>query len=308
MKIIPLPNALGAEVRDLDLGREIPDAVFESLYQAYLDHLLLLFRGQRIDDAGLLRAASRFGELMMPPAAHERSGSQVSDAPPEITVVSNVKVGGVAIGELGDGEVVWHSDYSFKEVIGGMRVLHGVKIPPHSAGGSTAFANMYAAFDELPAALRSLALEGFIRHDTRYDTNRNLRVSARAVGAREDPQGPLHPIASTHPETGSNSLFLGRRLAHGIAGMVADRSDALLDALWAHATQAHFSYEHFWQPGDVVLWDNRCTMHRRGPFDATQERILHAAQVKGHRPFRAVEAQDKPAHPRAAASRQRAFA
>ncbi|VTU16217.1 Alpha-ketoglutarate-dependent 2,4-dichlorophenoxyacetate dioxygenase [Variovorax sp. PBL-H6] len=297
MKIIALPNALGAEVVGLDLTREIPEADFQMLYQAYLDHLLLLVRGQKIGDDDLLRLASRFGELMLPPAAHERSGHQVSDAPPAITVVSNVKVNGLPIGELGDGEVVWHSDYSFKEVVGGMRVLHGVKIPPAEAGGTTWFANMYAAFDTLPPDLRQVALQRAIRHDTAYDTNRNLRMGAKPG----ESSGPVHPIVNTHSETGANSLFLGRRLAHAIDGLPAGESDRLLDAMWQHATQDRFTYEHHWRQGDVVLWDNRCTLHRRGPFDARQERILHAAQVKGDRPLRAPDAHSRPPHPRARA-------
>lgn len=306
MKIVPLPHALGAEVLGLDLSRDIPRDVFETLYQAYLDHLLLLFRGQRIGDPDLVRVAGLFGELMLPPAAHERSGHQVSDAPPEITVVSNVKVGGVPIGELGDGEVVWHSDYSFKEVIGGMRVLHGVKIPPASAGGSTFFANMYAAYEGLPAELREVALAGHIKHDTAYDTNRNLRMGAQPVDDPRQAKGPEHPIVSTHPETRANSLFLGRRFKHYIVGYPVEESDRLLDALWAHATQDRYTLEHVWQEGDVVLWDNRCTLHRRGPFDAAQERILHAAQVKGHRPYRDPEAASLPPHPRAQAQRRAA--
>jgi taurine dioxygenase len=298
MKIVPLPCALGAEVLDLDLTREFSDAQFETLYQAYLDHLLLLFRDQPIGDQDLVRLARRFGELMLPPAAHKRSGHQVSDAPPEITVVSNVKVDGVPIGELGDGEVVWHSDYSFKDVPGGMRVLHGVKIPPASAGGSTAFANMYAAWDGLPADLREIALTHHIRHDTAYDTNRKLRLGAVPVDDPRQAQGPRHPIVSTHPETRANSLFLGRRFKHCVDGLELDESDRVLDALWASATQDAHCYVHEWRQNDVVLWDNRCTLHRRGPFDASHERILHAAQVKGHRPFRDPQAASLPAHPR----------
>ncbi len=299
MRIVPLPQAMGAEVLDLDLTRDIPESQFAVLYQAYIDHLLLLFRGQTIGDTDLVRLARRFGELMMPPGAHERSGHQVSDAPPEITVVSNVKVNGVPIGELGDGEVVWHSDYSFKEVPGGMRVLHGVKIPPASAGGSTAFANMYAAWDNLPPDLRDIALTHHIKHDTAYDTNRNLRLGAVPVDDPRLASGPMHPIVSTHPETRANALFLGRRYKHYVAGLELAESDRVLDALWAHATQDAHVYVHGWQAGDVVLWDNRCTLHRRGPFDSSQERILHAAQVKGHRPFRDPQAASLPPHPRA---------
>jgi taurine dioxygenase len=304
MKIVPLPGVMGAQVLDLDLTQDIPDEQFDLLYQAYLDHLLLLFRGPPVSDPDLVRLSRRFGELMLPPAAHERSGHQVSDAPPEITVVSNVKVNGVPIGELGDGEVVWHSDYSFKEVPGGMRVLHGVKIPPASAGGSTAFANMYAAWDSLDAGLREIALTHRIRHDTAYDTNRNLRLGAVPVDDPRLATGPMHPIVSTHPETHANSLFLGRRYKHYVDGLAIEESDRVLDALWAHATQDAHVYVHEWQQHDVVLWDNRCTLHRRGPFDSTQERILHAAQVKGHRPVCDPRAAALPPHPRAQAAQR----
>lgn len=129
MKIVPLPCSLGAEVIDLDLSSPLSSIDAAILKEAYLNHLLLLFRNQKIHDEDLIKVSSIFGELMLPPAQHERASIQESDAAPEITVVSNVKVNGVPIGELGDGEVIWHSDYSFKEVVGGMRILHGIKIP-----------------------------------------------------------------------------------------------------------------------------------------------------------------------------------
>lgn len=299
MKIRPLPFALGAEVSDLDLRHEIPKDTFSELYQAYLDHLVLVFRRQDISDHDLVAVARLFGDLMMPPAAHERSSHQVSDAPPEITVVSNVKVNGVSIGELGDGEVVWHSDYSFKEVPGGMRILHGVKVPPASAGANTWFANMYSAFDELPHDLKTIALNGSIKHDTAYDTNRNLRMGAKLSDDPMQGPGPVHPIVSTHPETKANSLFLGRRLNHYVVGYSRQESDEILDALWEHATREPHCIEHCWEPQDIVLWDNRCTLHKRGPFDSSYERILHAAQVAGHRPYRDPNAAALRPHPRA---------
>ena len=285
LQIIPLESALGAEVLGLDLSKPIPEGVARELKQAYLDHLLLLFRNQKSQDQDLIRVSQIFGKLMMPPAAHERSNLQANNALPEITVVSNVKINGVPIGELGSGEVVWHSDYSFREIIGGMRILQGLKIPPRGAGGTTEFANMYAAYDDLPANMKEFLLTASIQHDTAYDTNRTLRMGAKPVDDPSKGNGPIHPVVSTHPETNCNSLFLGRRLAHYLMGQPLAVSEGILDRLWAHATSEQYVYRHEWAEGDVVLWDNRCTIHRRGPFDSTQERILHAAQVLGHKPF-----------------------
>jgi taurine dioxygenase len=298
MKITPLPGSLGAEVTDLDLSLALSNADATVLKEAYLNHLLLLFRNQKIGDDDLIRVSSIFGEIMLPPSQHERASIQESNAAPEITVVSNVKINGVPIGELGDGEVIWHSDYSFKEVVGGMRILHGIKIPPSTEGGSTEFANMYAAFNDLPADLKDYALTHSIKHDIAYDTNRALRMGATPVTDPSQGKGPIHPMVSTHPESHCNSLFLGRRLAHYVIGESLEESEKILDRLWEHATQERYIYKHEWAKNDVVLWDNRCVIHRRGPFNSSHERILHAAQVVGHKPFMAKDAASLKPHPR----------
>lgn len=296
-EIVPLDAALGAEVRGLDLGC-LDDASYALLHRAFLDHLVLLVRGQKITDDELVALARRFGEIALPPSASERSTHQHFDGPPEITVVSNVRVNDVPVGELGDGEVIWHSDYSFKEVPAGMRLLCALEIPPANAGGNTQFLNTYAAYETLPEDLKRIVHGRTIKHDTAYDTNRNLRLGAEPVTDVRLSPGPLHPIVTTHQESGYNSLFLGRRLLHYVTGMTVEDSEALLDRLWAHATQPRFIWEHEWRVGDVVLWDNRCTLHRRGPFDGNTRRLMHAAQVRGQRPVEAPDARTRPPHPR----------
>ncbi len=297
IEIEPSAAALGAEIRGLDLNR-LDDPSFAVLHRAFLDHLVVLIRGQRLTDDALVAVARRFGELELAPSAKERSSHQHAEGPPEITVVSNVKVKGLPIGELGDSEVIWHSDYSFKEVPASMRLLYALEIPPPSAGGNTQFLNNYAAYDTLPTALKNRVHGMTIKHDTAYDTNRNLRLGAAPVMDVRLSPGPNHPIVATHPETGCNALFLGRRLKHYVNGLALEDSEALLDSLWAHATQPCFIWEHEWRTGDVVMWDNRCTSHRRGPFDPSVRRVLHAAQCKGSRPAEAPGAGARPAHPR----------
>jgi taurine dioxygenase len=298
LEILPFDAALGAEIRGLDL-RRLDDESFRILNRAYLDHLVVLLRGQDLSDPQLVELAGRFGPIEMPPSASERSAHHQFDGPPEITVVSNIKVGGTPIGELGDGEVIWHSDYSFREVTAGMRLLYALEVPPAGTGASTEFCNTYAAYDHLPPALKVRVHGATIKHDTAYDTNRNLRRGAREVADVRLGHGPNHPIVYTHPETGCNALFLGRRLKHYVNGLELDESEAMLDELWAHTVQPRFCMAHDWRAGDIVLWDNRCTLHRRGAFDSRSRRVMHAAQVRGQRPVEAPDARSRPPHPRA---------
>ena len=296
IEIAPLPGIMGAEFHGLDL-RRLDDDDFRILHQAYLDHLLLLLRGQQLSDDDMVNVARRFGEFELPPVTAQHVAHR--DTHPQITVVSNVKIDGAPIGELGDSEVIWHSDYSFREIIAGMRMLHALEVPPAGEGANTEFCNMYAAYDALPHALKRRIHGTTIKHDTAFDTNRKLRRGAVAVDDPRLGDGPDHPIISTHPETGCNSLFLGRRPRHYVNGCTLEESEALLDALWAHATQPRFQIAHAWRQGDVVMWDNRCTLHRRGAFNPAARRIMHATQVKGHKPFEAPDAAARPPHPRA---------
>ena len=296
-EILPLPGVMGAEVRGLDL-RRLDDAAFRLLHRAYLDHLLLVFRDQSLEESHVVSIAERFGELELPPVTAQHVAH--SDRHPAITVVSNVRDNGQPIGELGDGEVIWHSDYSFRETVVGMRLLYGVEVPPPGDGADTEFCNTYAAYDTLPPDLKDFVHGRTIKHDNAYDTNMKLRRGAVAI---DDPRlgtGPDHPMVTTHPETGCNSLFLGRRPRHYINGCTLDESEALLDRLWSHATQPAFQLRHQWRPRDAVLWDNRCTLHRRGAFNPAARRVMKAIQVKAHRPFEAADARSRPAHPRSA--------
>lgn len=295
IEIVPLPGLMGAEIHGLDL-RRLDDDGFSILHRTYLDHLLVLLRDQQLSDADMVSVARRFGEFELPPVTSQQV--EHLDAHPEITVVSNVKVDGSPIGQLGDGEVIWHSDYSFREVIAGMRMLYALEIPAKGEGANTEFCNMYAAYDALPDALKQRIHGATIKHDTAYDTNRKLR---RGAVAPDDPRfgdGPDHPIISTHPDTGCNSLFLGRRPRHYVNGCTPEESAALLDVLWAHATQPRFQISHAWRQGDVVMWDNRCTLHRRGAFNPAARRVLHATQVRGHKPREAPDSASRPPHVR----------
>ena len=304
LNVVPVEAALGAEVRDLDL-RSLDEASFKALHDAFLAHVMLVVRGQSLKPEDIVVLAKRFGVPVSSSNLHqrnlaERTANQLFNLPPEITVVTNVRENGKPVGILGDGEVVWHSDFSFKERPTAARMLFAVEVPPLVQGGNTFFLNAYAAYDALPAAMKKRVSGMTIKQGNTVDTAMKLRPGASLDDDIRHTPGPSHPVISTHPETGANLLFLGRRHGAYVNGCSLEESEALLDELWAHAIQPRFWYEHRWAVGDLVVWDNRATVHRREPFDSESRRVLYAAQVEGHRPVEALGALDLPPHPRAA--------
>jgi taurine dioxygenase len=303
-EVVPTRAALGAEVRGLDL-KTLDDATFARLHAHWLDHLLLVIRGQAMTPADLVTFAKRFGTPVTSSNLHkrgleERTANKIFNLPPEVTVVTNVKQDGKPVGILGDGEVVWHADFSFKERPTAARMLLAVEIPPE--GGHTYFSNCYAAYDTLSDAMKQRLKGMTIKQANIVDTAMQIRPGARLDMDIREIEGPSHPIVSTHPETGRSMLFLGRRHSAYVNGLSLEDSEALLNELWEHATQSRFVYEHEWSVGDVVVWDNRATLHKRDPFNAENRRVLYASQVEGHKPFEAPDAMTRPAHPRHAAA------
>jgi taurine dioxygenase len=276
VKIIPTRAALGAEIQGVDL-KNLSDADFTAIHRAWLDHLVILFRGQQLSDADLIAFSRRLGELDWAPV--QETGRRFVEGHPEIYVVSNVVENGVPIGSLGAGEAVWHTDMSYLEDPPKASMLYALEIPP--AGGNTYFCNMYRAYESLPDSLQQ-RVEGLkIKHDGTYNSGGYVRQGVAAVDDPEHSIGVYHPLVCAHPETGRRTLYLGRRRNAYIQGLPLAESEALLDELWSHATQDDAVWYNQWRVGDLVLWDNRCTMHRRDPFDSSSRRIMHRTQIKG---------------------------
>jgi taurine dioxygenase len=302
-QVVPMAAPLGAEIRGLDL-KQLDDATFKALHGVWLDNVLLVFRGQSMAAEDLVNLVRRFGTPVTSSNLHQRSleeraGNRLYHLPPEVTIVSNVREGDQSIGILGDGEVVWHSDFSFKERPTAARMLVAMEVPPRELGGNTFFLSCYAAYDALPADMKQRISGMTVKQADIIDTAMKLRPGASLDADIRTVPGPSHPVISTHPETGHNVLFLGRRHGAYVNGCSLEESEALLNQLWAHCTQPRFCYEHRWSVGDVVVWDNRATLHRRDPFDSKSRRVLFAAQVEGHRPYEAPNALALPPHPRA---------
>jgi taurine dioxygenase len=276
LHVRPTGAALGAEVQGVDM-RSIDDELFTEIHRAWLEHQVLLFREQSLSDEDLVAFSRRFGELDEAPV-HE-TGQRFVEGHPEIYVVSNVVRDGVAIGSLGAGEAVWHTDMSYLPNPPKASVLYALEVP--AGGGDTSFCSMYGAWDALPEALRRRVEHARVKHDGTYNSGGYTR---QGVTPTDDPRtapGTVHPLSCVHPETGRRGLYLGRRRNSYVEELSLEESNALLDEIWALATQVSLTWRHQWKVGDLVLWDNRCTMHRRDAFDPSARRVMHRTQIRG---------------------------
>ncbi|MCC2664002.1 MAG: hypothetical protein K0S35_1924 [Geminicoccaceae bacterium] len=282
IRIRPSGAALGADVEGLDLA-PLEEAGFAVIRRALQDHLVLRFRGGAIDDPSFMRLARRFGAIE-PPEAHTRTAAMTVPGFPEMSIISNLVEDGVAKGEAGDGELRWHTDHGFMARPVALSMLLARALP--DAGGDTSFANMYRAYEGLPDALRRRIAGLKVKHQASHSSTGARRPGYRDL-ASDDPRelpGALHPIVRTHPETGRKGLYLGRRFGSYIPPLPLDESEALLDELWAHATRDELTWTQRWQLGDLIVWDNRCTMHRREAFAGHGLRRLHRLMTQGERP------------------------
>jgi taurine dioxygenase len=274
--VVPTGKALGAELRGVDL-KSLDDAQATAIMRAFHQHQVILIRDQTLGDQDLVAFSRRFGDLDWAPV--QETGRRFVEGMPEIYIVSNVKVNGEAIGSLGAGEAVWHTDMSYLDVPPMASALYSLEVPP--SGGNTSFCSMYAVYDALPAEMKRRIASLKIKHDGTYNSGGFLRQGVTATDDPRSSPGAVHPLVCTHPDTGRQMLYLGRRRNAYLMGLELAESEALLDELWAFVDRPEFKWEHVWKVGDLVMWDNRCTMHRRDPFDDTARRVMHRTQIKG---------------------------
>ncbi len=275
MTVNPSGAALGAEIQNVELT-SLSDRDFDEIHGIWLEYLVVRFRRQQLTIEDLIAFSRRFGELDWAPV--QETGRRFVEGHPEVYIVSNVIENGVPIGSLGAGEAAWHTDMSYQEHPPKASMLYAVEIPP--AGGDTHFCNMYRAYECLPDALKERISGLVLKHDATYNSGGYVRQGLAATDDPASSPGVYHALVRTHPETGRRALYLGRRRNAYVAGLPLAESEALLDELWSHATRNDTAWKNEWRPGDLVLWDNRCTMHRRDAFDPNSRRILYRTQIK----------------------------
>jgi taurine dioxygenase len=272
--VVPLSRYIGAEIRGLDLRESLDGETIQRVYQAWLEHSVLLFRGQTLSQEDLLSVTGYFGRIgaLGRPATFYPKG--YSRLLPNIMMISNIRENGETIGALPDGEMNFHHDMIHKEMPHNGTLLYSLEIP--SYGGDTLFASGYAAYDTLDPATKA-KLEGR-RAFHHYNYGATQRGGTGGVGATSE---AAHPVFRTHEETGRKAIYVNRLMTRGIEGLPQAESDALLEALFDHSEKPEFVYRHQWKVGDLLLWDNRCSAHARDDFPSDQRRLMLRTTVEG---------------------------
>jgi taurine dioxygenase len=275
-----LDATLGAEIDGIDVSKPLPQADIDAIEAAWRERLVVVFHGQSLSDPQLIAFSRNFGEL--DPPGPNPYGELFNKAYPELNVISNVVENGKPIGNLGDGEAVWHADMTYVDLPPKAAVLHALEVPPPEAGGNTYFANMFEAYETLPADMKKAADGRIAVHDASRNSAGVLRKGYKEITDVRETPGAHHPLVRTDPKSGRKALFLGRRSSAYVLDLEVAESEALLDALWAHATQPRFVMCHRWKVGDLVMWNNLSVLHRRDPFDPKTRRVMHRSQIKGN--------------------------
>ena len=274
LDVVPLTQHIGAEIRGLDLRERPDEETVAAIYQAWLDHLVLVFPGQDLSQEDLLRVTTYFGETghLDRPAKYFPPG--FSKMLPNIMLISNIRETGEPIGALPDGEMMFHHDMIHVEVPSKATLLYSVEIP--SAGGNTLFASGYAAYETLDPAVRD-KLEGrkAMHHYNYGSTQKGDSRGTEVFGEC------IHPVFRTHEDTGRKAVYVNRLMTVGVVGMPDAESGPLLEKVFEHAEKREFVYEHVWRLGDLLLWDNRCSSHARTDFPSTERRLMLRTTVKG---------------------------
>jgi taurine dioxygenase len=271
LTVRPLSPALGAEILGVDLRDPIDEALKQKLLDAWHRHLVILLRNQTLDEDSQVRFAETFG-----PLASVSSARKYSVKHPSVMLVSNIREDGKPIGALPDGEMHFHTDQCHQEIPAKATLLYAIEIP--SKGGNTLFANAYAAYETLPDNIKRRVAGR--RAFNAYTTDTTLR-SANYDDAKAS---YWHPVVRTHPATGRKALYVNRLMTREIEGLPREESEAMLQILFDHQEQPKFVYEHVWRPGDILMWDNRCTLHARTDFSAGERRLLRRVTILGEKP------------------------
>ena len=278
IEIIPTGAALGAEIRGVNLADRLSGAERQAILKAFHEHQAIFFRNQPLTDRQLLEFSGIFGKVMVDHRPKDYHSELDTDMPEVIDVISNVSIDGKPIGALGAGEAIWHSDTV--PLPNSALILHALEIPqPH--GANTRIANTLAAYEAMPDRLKQRCADRVIIHG-RQDYSLIKDPDAPDIDPSQSP-GPWFPLVRTHVDTGRKGLFLGRQGDCYIVDMPVEESNALLDEIWYHVTQPAFVWEHEWAVGDVLVWDNRCTLHSRGEIVSGRRR-LHRTTVSGEWP------------------------
>ena len=275
----PVSPAIGAEIRGVDISKPIDAESFAVIHKAWLDHSVLLFRGQSLDPDQQRAFVSLFGTIGVRSAALPHKRPRAFEGPDynaDAMLVSNIRKDGKPIGVLPDGEMWFHHDMCYSTTPNRASFLYSIEIPSH--GGDTHFASMSAAYERMPEALKA-RLEGK-RVLQAFDEVQDARLDLAHIDL-EEVKHAWQPLVIRHPETHRKALYVNRLMSHRIEGLSEADSDALLEELYAYGEDPAVRYEHVWKVGDLVMWDNLCSMHARTDFPKEQRRMMRRFTISG---------------------------
>ena len=295
IKLTAFDAEFGVDITGFDIKNPTSEDV-SVIRDAVHEHAVVRIRGQDFTDEDQLRFTGHFGELSVPTLKQTYNEDQ-DGTPDFMTTVSNIKLDGEPIGQLGNEELDWHTDLNYKERPHAWSLLHAIELP--STGGDTHFINCRMAYEMLHQDVKE-QIEGLAaRHDIWTIT---IQIGADNHGELapgidppkgygegnwwETHDGIEHPLVRTHPATGTKALYFGRRHNLYVPGIPYAESESLLNELWVHTVKnPTFLWVQRWQVGDLVIWDNRASMHRRDHFDASARRLMRRTNTQGERPF-----------------------
>jgi len=278
MKLINSVKSLGGEIVDLDISNKLTQDQINFINQSWDERLVLVFKKQNLDDHKLINFSKYFGEL--DPPGPNPYGITFLPEFPEINVISNVKnEQGTPMGNLGDGEAVWHADMTYLQLPPKAGILYALEVPENQ--GNTHFANMALAYSELPYKLKEEIDDKILIHDSAHNSAGMLRKGYSEVDNPSETPGARHPMVITDKNTNKKLLFLGRRPHAYIIGLELEESENLLNEIWEHATQEKFTWTQKWEKGDLLMWKNLNVLHKRDAFDPNTRRVMHRTQIKG---------------------------
>ena len=278
IEVIPLGSACGAEIRGVDLTKDISEEVVAKIQQAWNEHLVLVFRGQTLSQEDQLRFAARFGPLgerkKAPDQLRERAEG-VLQLDPRVLLVSNIKQDGIPIGAFGDGDMWFHIDSGYSERPYKYTFLYAVELP--SKGGNTMFSNMYQAYNSLSDEMKAKLAGRKALHIHEYKRSEKVDLN---TDISKVPHW-FHPVVISHPYTHEKVLFVDRLMTSRIEGYSEAQSNEILQHLYEVGESREFIYEHEWQPGDFVMWDNLATIHARTDFPREERRLMRRCTIEG---------------------------
>ena len=278
MKLFSSDKSLGGEIVGLDISKKLTHDQINFINESWNERLVLVFKKQNLDDPKLIDFSKNFGEL--DPPGPNPYGITFLPEFPEINVISNVKnEQGTPLGNLGDGEAVWHADMTYLELPPKAGILYALEVPENQ--GNTHFANMTLAYSDLSDDIKKKIDGKILIHDSAHNSAGMLRKGYSEVDNPTETPGARHPMVITDQNTNKKLLFLGRRPHAYIVGLEIEESENLLDEIWKHATKEKYTWTQKWEKGDLLMWKNLNVLHKRDAFDPNTRRVMHRTQLKG---------------------------